>query len=212
MNSLFSLQVINIHIFFLIESLSQDCRGVLFNRARTLLLIDLYRERKDKFNSSHYRKKTLWREITEQLNERSGSSFSIEQVEGRWTTLVAAFKRHKNDQNSTGRDRKDFEFEDQMEDILGNRHDVLPVCVIASGPSNQSSNEPQPSTSRRVDTVPGPSSPALDSTPKRSRRSSGVQNSVLEFLKTYTEQQKRDRKQEPQKHAKPTLKKWKYLK
>ena len=134
----------------------------------------------------------MWGEIKDQLNERSGSSFSIEQVEGRWKTLVAAFKRHKNDQNSTGRDRKDFEFEDQMEDILGNRHDVLPVCVIASGLSNQSSHEPQPSTSRRVDTVPGPSSLALDSTPKKSRRSSGVQNSVLEFLKTYTEQQKRD--------------------
>uniref|UniRef100_UPI00358ED876 uncharacterized protein n=1 Tax=Myxine glutinosa TaxID=7769 RepID=UPI00358ED876 len=170
---------------------SQHSSG-LFNRQQTLMLIDLYQERKSKFESSVYRKKSLWEEITNELNTRLGTAFNKDQIEGRWKTLWAAYKRHKRNQNSTGRDRRHFEFEDRFDDMFKDRHDVTPTCVMSSLPSTstqamaiseESEAESVPSDARRSPSTSAPEA-------KRRRRSSGA-TPVLDFLKEYTEEQKR---------------------
>ncbi|OWF40714.1 uncharacterized protein LOC110463450 isoform X1 [Mizuhopecten yessoensis] len=116
----------------------------LFSTNESLALIAMYSERKDKFNSAKYRNKSLWEEITRELNALTEKTpgFSAAQVEGRWKTLVSAYRKHITNQNKTGQGSKTFEFEEEMSQVLGERHDMNPVTIIDSGEPSTQPNEP----------------------------------------------------------------------
>ncbi|KAK6186853.1 hypothetical protein SNE40_006120 [Patella caerulea] len=162
------------------------------------MLLDLYSDRKHRFESASYKKKLLWEEIAKEINERLDTTFNSQQVEGRWKNIVAAYKRHKKDQNTSGRDKKDFEYETQMNELLGKRHDVVPVCVIANLPGRP--DEDQSVTLDEPATPPSTPSPSSSKGRKRKRHASGA-SSVLDFLKEYTEVQKKN-KEEKRKEVK----------
>ncbi|XP_078741061.1 uncharacterized protein LOC144954432, partial [Lampetra fluviatilis] len=75
-----------------VGTVGQDELQRVWDRASTLMLINVYKDFIVKFNSRKYRKKTLWVEITEQL-QQMGLKFQPVQVEGRWKTLNAAYRK-----------------------------------------------------------------------------------------------------------------------
>ena len=65
---------------------------ISWNREATLALLALYAERKLKFDSPRYKNKVLWNEISKIMKDK-GYAYDAEQAEGRWKTLLAAYRR-----------------------------------------------------------------------------------------------------------------------
>ena len=66
--------------------------------------------------------------------------------------MTAAFRRCKDNSQKSGRQRKTCPYEKELEDLLGDRPNVKPVCLVASLPTEESApkenrqNEPEAST------------------------------------------------------------------
>ncbi|XP_021373737.1 uncharacterized protein LOC110463450 isoform X2 [Mizuhopecten yessoensis] len=169
----------------------------LFSTNESLALIAMYSERKDKFNSAKYRNKSLWEEITRELNALTEKTpgFSAAQVEGRWKTLVSAYRKHITNQNKTGQGSKTFEFEEEMSQVLGERHDMNPVTIIDSGEPSTQPNEPSEPDGESDEKG------EKEKTLKRKRVRSSPD--VIGFLKEYVE--KEDRKNEERQKVQKTM-------
>lgn len=102
-----------------------------WSRDATLVLLRLYRENKPKFDSPRYKNSTIWSEIAELL-KKDGFTFNAEQVEGKWKTLLAAYRRVVDHNNKSGNDRKEFQFLDEMKEILVHNPSVTPQFTISS--------------------------------------------------------------------------------
>jgi hypothetical protein len=161
----------------------------IFTHEQTLAIISGYKDRKDKFSSPTHKKKTLWREMTDELNKNFSTNFSASQVEGRWKTQLSAFKRHQTDQAKSGQEKKDFPYEEQFQDLFHDRHDITPKYMVASLSSDHSgSTTDEPCTSSSCS---GSSEPGSDSEPRKKRKVSAKTNTtqVINFLENYVESQ-----------------------
>jgi len=62
-------------------------------------------------------------ELCKSLNSK-GNHFNSKQVEGRWNTIVSAYRRAKDSNRATGAKWTSFEFKAQLDYILGEKHDT----------------------------------------------------------------------------------------
>ena len=79
------------------------------------VLLEQYTRRKQRFHGEE-KKKALWLEITEALN-LAGFAFSLEQVVGKWKTLVRAFRKAQLSEQSRTR----FGYYDKMLELIGDQ-------------------------------------------------------------------------------------------
>ncbi|XP_069108057.1 uncharacterized protein [Argopecten irradians] len=82
----------------------------------TGLLLDLYIQNEDKFNSPHIKKKLLWRRISERLNE-AGHMFDSEKCERKFLNLKTTY-RYTVDHNLQTGNQKRCAFYDQLNSIF----------------------------------------------------------------------------------------------
>ncbi|XP_062603092.1 uncharacterized protein LOC134264838 [Saccostrea cucullata] len=160
----------------------------IFTYEQTVFIITGYKERKEKFLSPTHKKKALWSEITDELNNSFKTDFSVAQVEGRWKTQLTAFKRYQSDQAKSGNERKNFLYEEEFNDIVSDRHDIHPKCVVGSLTSPSSSNSGSVTGyQEESSTSSGSGEPGItDPQPKKKRKmSSSRSNSsqVIHFWK-----------------------------
>lgn len=134
-------------------------------------------------------KKMLWEEVAGKLTKHFKQTFAPDKVARKWSTLVEAYKKVKDQNSSTGRGPGKFQFFSEMDDLLGGHHDVVfPVVGTAMGldirrpdalqvsvsvPENTSAPSPAPSRTPS----PSPSSSTSHTattgpydTPKRPRK------------------------------------------
>ena len=97
----------------------------------TVLLIAVYRENKEKFQDVNWKKKALWKYITEELGRkgRAGPNPTQAQTEGKWKTPIASYKRTRDHNNKSGNNRKECAFQTQMDDVLGDCASVSPKVI-----------------------------------------------------------------------------------
>lgn len=74
---------------------------------------------------------------------------------GRWKTLIRAYKKVKDDNKKSGRGRKTFQYEDAIDEVLGNDPAVTPEVTLSSrsGKTNMdmhSSSDEESTTSVKV--------------------------------------------------------------
>ncbi|XP_033728621.1 trihelix transcription factor GT-2-like [Pecten maximus] len=82
----------------------------------TGLLLDLYIQNEDKFNSPHIKKKLLWRKISERLNE-AGHMFDSDKCERKFLNLKTTY-RYTVDHNLQTGNQKRCAFYDQLDSIF----------------------------------------------------------------------------------------------
>ncbi|XP_060072173.1 uncharacterized protein LOC132552051 [Ylistrum balloti] len=82
----------------------------------TALLLDLYIQNEDKFNSPHIKKKLLWRKISERLNE-AGHMFDSDKCERKFLNLKTTY-RYTVDHNLQTGNQKRCAFYDQLDSIF----------------------------------------------------------------------------------------------
>ncbi|KAK2588121.1 hypothetical protein KPH14_004175 [Odynerus spinipes] len=99
------------------ENLVTDTSFV-WTRNKTLLLIEAYDVRKDKFRDSTIKKKTLWKEIAAEF-EKKNYHVSAENLDKKFRNLKRTYiKIRDNIKNSTlGKDRVTWEYYDYLQNI-----------------------------------------------------------------------------------------------
>lgn len=79
--------------------------------------------------SNNSKKKQVWGEISKELKFKCDAKHA----ESKWKTLVRAHKELLLSKKKSGGKRKDFQFYNEMVDILKVRHDINPPLVLGSG-------------------------------------------------------------------------------
>jgi len=102
-----------------------------WSKEATLAFLHLYQDAKEKFDSPRFKNNAVWKEISDLL-QKEGFHFTADQVMGRWKTLLAAYRRVSDHNNKMGNDRKEFQYMEQMTDILGVNPTITPQCTISS--------------------------------------------------------------------------------
>lgn len=82
----------------------------------TGMLLDLYIQNEDKFNSPHIKKKLLWRKISERLNE-AGHMFDADKCERKFLNLKTTY-RYTVDHNIQTGNQKRCAFYDHLDSIF----------------------------------------------------------------------------------------------
>jgi len=182
----------------------------VWNKDATLCLLRLYGDMKPKFGSPRYKNCMLWRELAALL-QKEGFSYTAEQVEGRWKTLLAAYRRVVDHNNTSGNDRKDFDFMSEMKDILADNPSMQPQCTISSAegmrhlPTTKTKSKrksPYAAPTRNVKEAPSPSTSAGAGSPvntddtdssvstgARKRKRVAKKQDVMTWLDSYQSQQ-----------------------
>ncbi|XP_053380081.1 uncharacterized protein LOC128548723 [Mercenaria mercenaria] len=132
-------------------------------------------------NNPQVRKKTVWEQITAEINETYETKFQASQVEGRWKTILSSYRKCKDAKKESGAARKDYEFEEELDDILMDSHTTQPAYTFSSGKGNDNSSK------RKVEeTVEGEEPQKL--------RTSGS-DKVIHFLEGFIEKSERMEKE-----------------
>lgn len=169
-----------------------------WTRNATLLLIDCYKLYKNQILSGKIRKKVVWEKITSQMKE-NGYSFNSEQVAGRWKSLLRAYKNVKDHDKKSGSGTKSYEYENELNDILGNDPIISPTFTLSSDASmawssaekrklNESNDSDDTSTSEQAS--------CSTSAPKNKTRKRGTErqrNEMMQVFKEYMNEQKEER-------------------
>ncbi|XP_072389785.1 uncharacterized protein [Diabrotica undecimpunctata] len=104
----------------------------VWTRGNTLLLIDLYKNyRKNVGTFAIKNFKKLWEVISSDL-KMNNVNCTPANCENRWRVLERNFKKYIDNAKKTGRGRKDFEFAEEMGQILGTKKNIVPECVIST--------------------------------------------------------------------------------
>ena len=177
-------------------NLLSDQLSVFFSEqwtdAATRLLLEHYEHRQHQFGDPKVKKRTIWKEISEQLIA-SGYQFSPQQTENRWKTLTAAYRRVKDNNNRSGRQKRTCPYEKELEDLLGDRPNVQPVCLVGSlaMPTTADSQhegsiaaEVPGGSSSSSSATPSPSGP-----PAKKRRRETREDRVLSWLEETRKQE-----------------------
>ncbi|XP_050512205.1 uncharacterized protein LOC126888195 [Diabrotica virgifera virgifera] len=92
----------------------------------TKVLINLYVNYKEQVGSFEIRNmKMLWHTIASDLN-KMGISVTKDNCLNKWRVLERGYKKFKDNQNQTGKRRKFFEFEKEMDEVFQARKNIHP--------------------------------------------------------------------------------------
>ncbi|KAL1492588.1 hypothetical protein ABEB36_010828 [Hypothenemus hampei] len=120
------------HIEF-VDLDESEVEGCAWNHTNTKIFISLYKLYKSKVGTSQLKNyKKLWELLAHILNKKHNLNFTAGQVENRWRVLERNYKKVKDNNNKTGRGRKNFEFEQEMDEIFGKKRNINPKILLSS--------------------------------------------------------------------------------
>ncbi|KAJ8912370.1 hypothetical protein NQ315_014737 [Exocentrus adspersus] len=116
-----------------VEEYRRSSEEKFFNRERTLKLLELYKKYKPKVGSFEIKSmKRLWEVIAKDLSNMYRVTISATKVENKFKVLERKYKTIVDNNNSTGRGSKYFEFEEEMEDIFQKKKNIRPTILLSS--------------------------------------------------------------------------------
>ncbi|XP_023227284.1 trihelix transcription factor GT-1-like [Centruroides sculpturatus] len=105
------------------ERFEEPC-GFQWPKARTIILISLYNEHREKFELPQYTDIQIWRMISNKLNEE-GFSVTPAQVDTKWRGLKKTFKKIKLHNSQFGNNWKHWEFYSLMDNAIGRGPEIF---------------------------------------------------------------------------------------
>ena len=113
-------------------SLPEKKSGYTFGHNETLLLISLYQKYEVLFSDVSYKKKAIWQMIADDM-KKNGYSPSAINCENRWKCLTSSFRKCEDNNNKSGRGRKECKFYKELAEVYGYRPNVRPFVTFSSG-------------------------------------------------------------------------------
>ncbi|KAJ8927703.1 hypothetical protein NQ314_019800 [Rhamnusium bicolor] len=104
-----------------------------WNVHQTKRLLDLFEVYKRKIGTLAVRtQKQMWHIIAETLKEELNINVTAENCHNRWRVLERNYKKYVDNETSTGRGRKFFEYTEEMELIFGGKKTVHPELLLCN--------------------------------------------------------------------------------
>lgn len=160
---------------------------MFWTKPATNLLLSLYEEYEQEFENPRKKKKDVWREITEKLNE-AGFDFSQLKVENKWRSLVQSHKDIKDNKKKTGEKRRTFPHFERLDNILSKRHDINPPFTSSSNPLATKENEKDKASTSSEEKVVTKSS-SISAVRRREKRKE-AENEGSSFFQAFKEIEK----------------------
>ena len=192
-------------------SLPEKKSGYTFGHNETLLLISLYQKYEVFFSDVSYKKKAIWQMIADDM-KKNGYSPSAINCENRWKCLTSSFRKCEDNNNKSGRGRKECKFYKELAEVYGYRPNVRPFVTFSSAVGktaravgketleSESSLEPEVSvyyadnsgSSTDVTTVKAETVLNVNrkEKPARKRKSTQESSKVIEWLEVYNQERK----------------------
>lgn len=182
---------------------SEETHPNFWNVTATKILLAEVKKRDEATQKGKNTKKKMWLCITEELAS-NGFKFTSEQVMGKWKTLITALKRTRDHNNRSGSDKKSCAFQEELEDILGGNPSIEPSTtsgtkILNTSTCNKRKVDEVVIDNDKVDEVDNDNNKEKEPVqpPKNEKkRRSGNSSEVVDFLKEYMEDQKREREEE----------------
>lgn len=102
----------------------------LWSKEATLLLINLVQENDERFQRSV--KKYIWQKISNVINERLGCSYNWDQCNTKWKTLVRTYKDVLKHNNTSGKNRRYWEYWQIMHNFMHKKPEISPSATCSS--------------------------------------------------------------------------------
>ena len=122
----------------------------------TRLLILTYQEHQYKFQDFNFKKKIIWQAIhTDMLTATSVvPQPTIAQIENKWKTLLAAYKRTRDHNNISGKCRRGCAFQEELDEVLCSKANIRSKVkdIVGKVVTLQDSSEDE---GDQVKTIPG---------------------------------------------------------
>ena len=98
-------------------------------------LISLRRENEDLFAKKKLPKNVAWQKIDEKFNLTSSVKVTGEQCSNKWKKLEEKYKLVKEYNDKTGNDRKECDFQQELEEFFGTDPKIIPTVTVSSLPA-----------------------------------------------------------------------------
>ncbi|KAL1509937.1 hypothetical protein ABEB36_004601 [Hypothenemus hampei] len=99
----------------------------------TLIFLGLYEcHRKSVGTLKMKNFKKMYEEISKEMKRKTGKNITPTNCANRWRVLERAYKKYVADSNKTGAARKQFEYSEIMNNILGKKKNVHPELLLSS--------------------------------------------------------------------------------
>ncbi|XP_033756223.1 uncharacterized protein LOC117338967 [Pecten maximus] len=131
------------------------------------------------------RKKVMWSKIAQCLRDQ-GYNFTPDQVAGRWKTITRAYKNTKDHNNKSGNSRKTYEYDTELDELMGD-------CPTVNPPHLQSSRK---SASQTIESEECSDTDVESQSPREKKPRKSNSSEILEFLRLHAAQQKERQKEE----------------
>ena len=122
----------------------------------TRLLILTYQEHQYKFQDIHFKKNIIWQAIHKDMLAAKSvvPQPTIAQIENKWKTLLAAYKRTKDHNNISGNCRRGCAFQEELDKVLCSKANIRPKVkgTVGKVVTLQDSTEDE---GDQVKTIPG---------------------------------------------------------
>ena len=90
-----------------------------------------YAEHETDLENPLMRKKDIWLKITQKMVKK-GYVFTQNKVESKWRSLLLSHKDLIANKNQTGAKRKSFKYFEELDAIVGKRHNINPPVIGGS--------------------------------------------------------------------------------
>ncbi|XP_068735392.1 uncharacterized protein [Montipora capricornis] len=164
----------------------EETKLLTWSTKSTKLLISLRRENDDLFSKGKIRKNVAWQRIAEKFNLTSSVN-SGEQCSNKWKKLEK-YKKVKEHNDKMGNDRKECDFQEELEEFFGTDPRIIPTATVSSltaklatGNTSTDDEEESPLASCREPPKK-----------KKKRRSKSSATEMIEFLTEYKEEKQKE--------------------
>lgn len=102
-----------------------------WDKKETLLLLNKCMTYKEKFQNPKLQKKDIFKRISDEMKQ-GGCHCTAEQCTNRMKTLLTKYKEVKDYNNTSGNDRKNWEYYEAVRDYVGDRPTIEPIAGCSS--------------------------------------------------------------------------------
>lgn len=109
------------------------CTDFKWDNNNTKIFLDTYKMLKNKLGTVEVKTvRQMWQQISEKLRTLLNVEVTTAHCENKWRVLERSYKKFIDNQKSTGRGRKYFEFFQEMEEILGKKKSITPEILLST--------------------------------------------------------------------------------
>ena len=173
---------------FIAERDGEGTKLITWSTKSTKLLISLPRENDDLFAKGKVRKNVAWQKIAEKFNLTSSVKVTGEQCSNKWKKLEEKYKKVKEQNDKTGNDRKECDFQQELEEFFGTDPKIIPTATVSSLTAKPATGNTSTDDEEELPLASCREPPKK----KKKRRSKSSATEMIEFLTEYKEEKRKE--------------------